>query len=407
MTRQIDLLRSQEKAASKGKSRAGKTTKKPAAKKSAKQPAAQEIDEFAALYDEEQATDPGTQTIIEEIGALPEEGAAVEAAASDQGGKPSATFPVDASGIPEDIQTLLTQITDRTLAAFRHAGTDTPYDLTTLRQALDELTGKLEEDPMQLNDFELVLTNRIKRIRNLDAELGDLLEKAMTMMLYALKMAMQLGLDHLAKLNLTLASMLHHLGMTRIPTSIRSKKDRLSDEEFELIRQTPEFATDYLQRNGLGQTDILLAVANAPERHDGSGPKGLDGNNIPVMARIVGLLSMFESLVHFRSYRERLLPRDAIRLLIKNHKKTFDPAILKALIDAISLYPVGCYVQLNTGEVGQVISVNPRLPLRPKVEIRFNRHGEEIPAREVDLRNQPTLMVRSCMYEDAARNLTE
>ena len=399
MTRHIDLLRSREKAA------AGKLPEAPAVpakkgRKKKKDAAAPVPEEFAMLHDETTDLDAAPPELPEEMAALPEEPATPVAARKSMATS-AATNGADA------IRDILAHIIDSTLTAFRHAATDTNFDFSALQQATDEIVSRLEAEPAQLNQFELVLTDREKYLLNMDPNVGDLLQKAMTMMLYALKIGLQLSLPQHSLVDLALAATLHHLGMARISTQVRHKKNKLSEDELAMIGKAPEFSAAYLQRNGLNRGDILLAVANAQERHDGSGPRGLEGNSIPPLARIVGLLSMFESLIHVRSYRERLLPRDAIRLLIKNHKKSFDPAILKALIDAISLYPVGCFVQLNTGEVGQVVSVNPRLPLRPKVEIRFNRQGDEIPAREVDLRNQPTLMVRRCMYEESARNLSE
>lgn len=399
MTRHIDLLRSREKAA------AGKLPEAPATparkgRKKKKEAAAPVPDEFAVLHDEATDLETAPAATPDQMAPLPEETPPPVTAHA------TTASPAEANAAGA-IQSTLTHFIDSTLATFRHAATDSAFDLADLQQATDEIVRRLETEPMQLNQFELLLTNRENRLRDMDAELGDLLQKAMTMLLYALKVGLQLALPQHSLVDLALAATLHHLGMARISGDVRHKKGKLSEDELAMIAKAPEFSAGYLQRNGLNRSDILLAVANAQERHDGSGPKGLEGNNIPPMARIVGLLSMFESLIHVRSYRERLLPRDAIRLLIKNHKKAFDPTILKALIDAISLYPVGCFVQLNTGEVGQVVSVNPRLPLRPKVEIRFNRQGDEIPAREVDLRNQPTLMVRRCMYEESAHNLSE
>jgi len=398
MTRHIDLLRQHEK----------ETTKKPRRKKKAApaenemQPAETIDQALAALPDENNGLIDEPSPIADEpFAALPD-----EAPAMDEAVKPAPGERAIADS-PNDIKHLLLHTIEMTLEAFRHAAADKPFSFVALEKEVGNIAAWLERDRDMLNHFELLLVNREMHLRKMDAELGDLLQKAMIMMLYSLKVGLQLELPHLSLSELALAATLHHLGMSRIATDIRHKQGKLTSEELEAIRKAPAFSVAYLEKNGLQRPDILQAVENAQERYDGSGPKGLEGGQIPFMARVVGLLSMFESLVHIRSYRERLLPRDAIRMLIKNHKKTFDPSILRALIDAISLYPVGCYVQLNTGEVGQVVYVNPRLPLRPKVEIRFNRHGNEIPARDVDLRNQPTLMIRRCMYEESAKNLSE
>ncbi|MDX8395643.1 MAG: hypothetical protein R8K22_04435 [Mariprofundaceae bacterium] len=81
--------------------------------------------------------------------------------------------------------------------------------------------------------------------------------------------------------------------------------------------------------------------------------------------------------------------------------------MLKALIESISLYPVGTYVQLNSGDVGQVIRISPRLPLRPFVIINMDSHGNALPPREIALKDQPNLMVQRCMYEEGLTELRE
>ncbi|MDQ7012073.1 MAG: hypothetical protein Q9M29_09650, partial [Mariprofundaceae bacterium] len=67
----------------------------------------------------------------------------------------------------------------------------------------------------------------------------------------------------------------------------------------------------------------------------------------------------------------------------------------------------GTYVQLNSGDVGQVVYVHPRLPLRPKVLLSLDRHGNPIVPRAVDLRSQPNLMVQRCMYEEGLASLQQ
>jgi len=216
---------------------------------------------------------------------------------------------------------------------------------------------------------------------------------------------LQLNKDELHAL--VLAGMLHHIGMARIPAEVRHKKKRLSNEENKLIRQAPEQGSDYLRQCGVSDERILSAVLQAQERVDGSGPMGLQGNEISRTARIIGLLSMFEALIHYRAYRKRLLPRDAVRELLNHHKKAFDQAFLKCLIDAISLYPVGTYVQLNSGDIGQVIRVHRRLPLRPTVHVSMDRHGNGIVPRDVNMQTQPTLIVERCMYREDVLEISQ
>ena len=201
--------------------------------------------------------------------------------------------------------------------------------------------------------------------------------------------------------------MLNHIGMAQIPISIRHKKGSLSSGERKQVQKAPRLGEAYLRSCGITDMGILTAATQAQERYDGSGPLGLSGNGISNSARIVGLLSVFEALVAFRPYRKRLLPRDAIRELIKKHKEEFDLGLLKVLIESISLYPVGSYVQLNSGDVGQILAVNPLVPLRPKVRLSMDRLGNNVISRIADLQTQPNLRVSRCMYKEELSELKD
>jgi HD domain len=293
------------------------------------------------------------------------------------------------------------------LKIYEQAGHNQPSDLSPLLKHLGKFTDAIYEDSERLNDLELEISNHIDDFRVSHLTCGDLVEKAVMMMLYGIKVCMQMHMEPPEIVRYVAASMLHNIGMALILVDTRLKESTLNDVERALIRKTPKKSLEYLKHCGVTDPVLLQAAEQVQERYDGSGPLGLSGSDIALSARITGLLSMFEALVHFRAYRERLLPRDAIRELVNRYKSQFDPAILKVLIESISLYPVGTYVQLNSGDVGQVIRVQPRLPLRPKIVLTMDRNGNKIQPREVDLREQPNLMVQRCMYAAGLASLKQ
>lgn len=255
-------------------------------------------------------------------------------------------------------------------------------------------------DQKRLSALELKVSGDTRSIREMSDEFGGMLEKSMNMLLLSMKIGLQLRLEEKAILSLLLAGMLHHAGLARVPVAIRQKTSALTREERLSIRNATHEGVEYLRACGISDTETLLAIEQSQERIDGSGPLGLSGDEISYMARIVGLLSFFEALIHYRPYRQRMLPRDAIRDIILHHKSAFDTSLLKALIDAASLYPIGTYVQLNSGDIGQVIHIHSRLPLRPTIRLCRNRAGQPIEPREIDLQVQTTLLVERCMYPE-------
>ncbi len=292
-----------------------------------------------------------------------------------------------------------------TLHMFQSAASGKPASIEALSKHTRLLIRALMKKPAGLHGLELQVANHGHDIRNVDFDLGSLIAKSITLMLYTIKIGLRMRLSEDELLTLVLSAMLHHIGMAQVPTSIRHKKGVLNSQEREYIQKAPSLGEAYLRACGIQNTDILETVTHAHERHDGSGPLGLAGNQINHIARIVGLLSVFEALIAFRPYRNRLLPRDAIRELIKQHKEKFNQDILKMLIESISLYPVGTFVQLNSGDVGQITAVHDRLPLRPKVRLNMDRHGNHIVPRIVDLQAQSNLRVSRCMYREELTEL--
>lgn len=284
---------------------------------------------------------------------------------------------------------------------FQAAEKQEATDLNILDTSLQNLLEQLEDNTKVLDTLELEISRNIKQICNTEYAVNDLVEKSIMMMLYTIKISLRLKLQHHTIVEHAIAAMLHHIGMAMVANEVRHKVGKLTKNELALIRQAPENAVKYLKSCHVPHENILLAAEQAAERYDGSGPQGLSGHDIAWIARVVGLLSMFEALIHIRPYRPRLLPRDAIRELVNRHKKAFDPVLLKALIEAVSLYPVGTFVQLNTGEIGQVTMVHSKFPLRPVVYINMDKQGNPITAREIDLKLQPNLMIQKCMYEES------
>jgi len=306
-----------------------------------------------------------------------------------------------------NISDWLFSLSQSLLSIFQSVQNEEKTQTSVIDNYIQQLLNQMISESGTLDALELEVSRNLTNICDTELSFNDLVQKSIMMMLYTIKVATQLKLEQKDIRQHTVAAMLHHIGMAMVPDNIRRKASKLTKDEVAIIREAPKLALDYLQTCDLDNDNdsLLLATAQANERYDGSGPSGLTGNEIAWSGRLIGLLSMFEALIHLRPYRPRLLPRDAIRELVNHHKKAFDPVLLKALIESISLYPVGTFIQLNTGEIGQVIAVHNKFPLRPIVHISMDKFGNSITERNIDLKQQPNLMIQKCMYEESIKNL--
>jgi len=186
---------------------------------------------------------------------------------------------------------------------------------------------------------------------------------------------------------LTLAGLVHDVGMLVLPDSIRNKRGRLSTEEFGEIKKHPLYGYQIFRALGEKYDWLARVALEEHEKEDGTGyPRALKGNAIHPFAKIIHLSDIYEALISARPDRRGFSPLEAVKLLIKREKHTFPAELIKALVKQLSAYPVGTLVKLNSNEVGRVVSINPLSPMRPTVEILIDNAGRKLEdKRRVDL----------------------
>jgi HD-GYP domain-containing protein (c-di-GMP phosphodiesterase class II) len=212
---------------------------------------------------------------------------------------------------------------------------------------------------------------------------------------YAVKMAQDLGFDEEHQVQIGLAGLLHDVGIALLPDALLHKKGPLADAELSLLRERPNSAARILQCLGPAHGSIAESAAQVYERIDGSGlPRGLAGDEIHEYAQIIGLLDLYEALVHSRPNRERLSFFDAVKYIFKSCKTQFQRRYMKSLLRVFTVFPIGSYVQLNSEAVGRVIETVPDEPMRPKLRILFDSQRRQVLAeRAVALTEAPLLNV--------------
>ncbi len=124
------------------------------------------------------------------------------------------------------------------------------------------------------------------------------------------------------------AGLLHDLGKIAVPEHILLKADKLTSEEYEIIKLHPEVGSDILMSLSNDFKEIAAGVCSHHERWDGTGyPYGLKEDSIPVFGRILAVVDVFEALTSNRPYRKSLSPQRALQYL-KDKSVQFDPSIL-------------------------------------------------------------------------------
>jgi HD-GYP domain-containing protein (c-di-GMP phosphodiesterase class II) len=151
--------------------------------------------------------------------------------------------------------------------------------------------------------------------------------------------------------------------------------------------------------------DKVVSIARlSQERLNGKGhTEFLKDDQILGYAQIVAIVEVYEALTHPQDPRQAVDPHNAIKeLLNMSNSGFFKPQFIKLLIERLGLYPVGSWLELNTGEISRVISTNENAPLRPKVSIFFDADKKKLlQIKTLDLSTQTNIFIKRSINPSA------
>jgi HD-GYP domain-containing protein (c-di-GMP phosphodiesterase class II) len=215
--------------------------------------------------------------------------------------------------------------------------------------------------------------------------------RALQVSIYMLVFArfLQLRRDELELLGLL--GLLQDVGKTRLPAAIMEKQGPLTEEETAIARQHVEYSAEILSGTpGLSPRLPELARLHH-ERQDGTGyPRGLKGGEIGLYGSIAAIADTFDALTAPRPYAEALAPSSALSYLYKERGLGYHGELVEQFIQCVGAFPVGTVVELNSGEVGLVITQNLVRRLKPRVMVVLDPQGNPVrPHKILDLEKDP------------------
>jgi putative nucleotidyltransferase with HDIG domain len=144
--------------------------------------------------------------------------------------------------------------------------------------------------------------------------------------------AAAMGLSPAVVERIRIGALLHDIGKIGIADSVLQKPGRLTDEEFDIVKQHPVIGRRILEGVG-GLAPYIDAVELHHENWDGTGyPKGQSGEETPVDARIIHVSDAYDAMTTSRSYRRGMSHEQAIRELITYAGRQFDPRIVELFV---------------------------------------------------------------------------
>ncbi|MEZ5449160.1 MAG: HD domain-containing protein [Thiolinea sp.] len=152
--------------------------------------------------------------------------------------------------------------------------------------------------------------------------------------LYASVLAKALGWKQTEVDNIRVAAPMHDIGKIGIPDSILRKAGSLNDEEFNLMKQHTVIGFSMLSGTKIPILDMAAEIAHCHhERWDGTGyPQGLQGEDIPLSARITTVVDIYDALVHERVYKKAMPETEALLLMQEMSGHHLDPRLFKIFL---------------------------------------------------------------------------
>ncbi|RRZ95902.1 HD-GYP domain-containing protein [Erwinia sp. 198] len=278
------------------------------------------------------------------------------------------------SGIHEEIaqaQAICLHAKGEVMSMFNDARLGKTIDTRSTLPLVDEIGGSLSRHPAALLS--------VVRLKTHD-DYTYLHSVAVCALMVSLARQLNLN-DEQTRLAGT-AGLLHDVGKAGVSLEILNKPGKLTDDEFNVMKQHPVMGEDLLRRSG--ENEAVLDVAlHHHEKINGSGyPHGLKGKDISQLARMAAICDVYDAVTSNRPYKAGWNPASAMHQMA-SWEGHFDRKIFYAFVKAVGIYPVGSIVRLASGRVAVVIEPGESSLLLPRVCVFYSLSANHMLRPEV------------------------
>ena len=192
-----------------------------------------------------------------------------------------------------------------------------------------------EESQDKETGYEQVAPTVYALVAAIDAKDSFTFQHSTNVSQYAVLLAQKLGLSRDDIQTVKVAGLLHDIGKIGIPESILKKAGKLTNEEYDIMKSHVEKSIEMIHYLP-NMNYVIPAVVSHHERYDGKGyPRGIKGEEIPFLGRILAVCDSFDAMISKRAYKEPLSVEYAMGELEKNKGTQFDPKVADAFIELI------------------------------------------------------------------------
>ncbi len=198
--------------------------------------------------------------------------------------------------------------------------------------------------------------------------------------------ARALGIEGRLLREFGLSALMHDIGKVRTPGEILNKPDRLTDNEFAIMRRHVVDGAEILRQTTEMPTIASVVALDHHRRLDGTGYPNAGQATLNLATQLCSVADVYDAMRSQRAY-QRAFPTDRILAIYKQQEGVhFDQHLIRRFVQLIGIYPPGNLVKLSNDEVAVVLKVHAPDPYRPKVKVVLDASGTQLPRpREANL----------------------
>ena len=202
--------------------------------------------------------------------------------------------------------------------------------------------------------------------------------------IYLTALAQELTSEPRDIIRIAQAGLLHDVGKILIADEILYKPGRLSDAEWQVMRQHPLVGAKILvEASGVDELAVNVAFGHHLHYDRKGYPQVPADITVDPITELVNVIDVYEAVTAKRPYKEPFPPERVTKLLLEGSGTQFDPICVEAFLRSFGVYPPGTRVLLANGYRAEVLSANPDRPFDPVVRLTHDPEGRPVEGVEV------------------------